>query len=453
MTTERSNGNGRVRRAWFAAVAAVCAGFAADAGNLDAVFLRGRTLEDKVFYAPGEKMTFELRLTDAANLPEDVWFIKWTRTGDDGKREEGKSPASAAKPFVLATSLDKPGFVRIYAELVDKNGKVYRKDAAKYKNEAGLIFFDGGAGVQPEKLQGVPEPADFDAFWAKQKARLAAMPMTVVRKELTSKRGRVYAVEISCPSVRPVTGYLRMPADASAEKRYPCHLETHGYSYSPSHPHGPPQEVEDGKITLNINAHGMRLPVFGGDEAYYRALEWEISSGRVGYAFDSNQNKDPEIAYFNGMALRVMRALQYLKSLPEWNGKDLIAQGGSQGGMQTIWAAALDPQVTRAEATVPWCCDIGGTEFGRNRGDEYIGWVPALGYYDPINMARRISKTCQTVIPRAGLGDYVCPPSGVAILYNNIHGPKKITWVQGSTHGWAPPQPNQTYTYSANGAE
>ena len=125
---------------------------------MDAVFLRGRTLENKVFYAPGEKMTFELRLTDAANLPEDVWFIKWTRTGDDGKREEGKTPASAAKPLVLATSLDKPGFVRIYAELVDKNGKVYRKDAAKYKNEAGLIFFDGGAGVQPEKLQGVPEP-------------------------------------------------------------------------------------------------------------------------------------------------------------------------------------------------------------------------------------------------------------------------------------------------------
>ena len=191
-----------------------------------------------------------------------------------------------------------------------------------------------------------------------------------------------------------MTGYLRMPADASAEKRYPCHLETHGYSYDPRHPHWPPQEVEDGKITLNINAHGMRLPVFGGDEAYYRALEWEISSGRVGYAFDSNQNKDPEIAYFNGMALRVMRALEYLKSLPEWNGKDLIAQGGSQGGMQTIWAAALDPQVTRAEATVPWCCDLGGVTLGRNTGGWRIGWVPALGYYDPINMARRIPKTC-----------------------------------------------------------
>ncbi len=355
----------------------------------------------------------------------------------------GQAPAFADSPLVVETTLSTPGFVRIYAKIVGKDGK-------PHKNRYGTIDFDGGAGVQPEKLQGVPEPADFDAFWAKQKARLGAMPMTVVRKEIPCKKGRVYAVGISCPSVRPVTGYLRMPADASAAKRYPCHLWTHGYGYSP---HEPPQDAADDKIVLEINAHGMRLAAFDADEAYHKALAWEIRSGGMGYAFDPKQNGDPELAYFNGMALRVMRALEYLKSLPEWNGRDLVAEGTSQGGMQTIWAAALDPQVTRAEATVPWCCDIGGTEFGRNRGDEYIGWVPALGYYDPVNMARRISKTCQTVIPRAGLGDYVCPPSGVAILYNNIPGPKKITWLQGSTHGWIPPYPSQSCTCRANGAE
>jgi len=69
-------------------------------------------------------------------------------------------------------------------------------------------------------------------------------------------------------------------------------------------------------------------------------------------------------------------------------------------------------------------------------------------------MARRIPKTCLTVIPRAGLGDYVCPPSGLAVLYNNIPGPKKIVWMQGSTHGYIPPQKdNQIFTWTANGAE
>ena len=36
---------------------------------------------------------------------------------------------------------------------------------------------------------------------------------------------------------------------------------------------------------------------------------------------------------------------------------------------------------------------------------------------------------------------HTCPPSGVAILYNNIKSPKKIRWFQGSTHGYVPPNP------------
>jgi len=47
------------------------------------------------------------------------------------------------------------------------------------------------------------------------------------------------------------------------------------------------------------------------------------------------------------------------------------------------------------------------------------------------------------VISRAGLGDYVCPPSGLAILYNNIKSPKNIVWVQGSTHGFVPQNPQK----------
>ncbi len=442
-----------IKRLCFAAFAAFGMGFAAFAGEWDGVLLQGRTLEDKAFYAPGEKMTFELRLTGAEQATNRACFIKWVRTGDDGKREEGKVPASADEPLVLETSLDKPGFVRIFAELVDKDGKPCRKDAEKYKGEHNKIFFDGGAGVEPEKLQSVPEPADFDAFWTKQKARLVAMPMTVRRKELPSQQGRVYAVEISCPSVRPVTGYLQVPADASPTNRYPCRLDLHGYGYYPN-PKAPTGAWHKDALVLSINAHGLRLPEFGADAAYYKALEWEIKSNGHTYGFDPKQNADPETAYFNGMALRVMRALQYLKSLPEWNGKDLIASGGSQGGLQTIWAAALDPDVTRAESTITWCCDMGGTELGRNRGGWYVRWVPALGYYDPVNMARRIPKTCLTVIPRAGLGDYTCPPSGLAVLYNNIPGPKKIVWMQGSTHGYIPPQKdNQIFTWTANGAE
>ncbi len=437
----------RSSRIGIAAFAAFVGAFVAFAGELDSALLRGRTVEGKAFYAPGETMTFELRLTDADALPSNTYFIAWNRTGDDGVRKEGRVPASKTEPLQIKTSLDKPGFVRIYAELVDASGKGYRKDSAKYAGDKSRIFFDGGAGVQPEKLQSVPEPKDFDAFWARQRARLAAVPMTVQRKEVPSTWGRVYAIEIACAGDRPVTGYLSMPPDASPEKRYPCNLETHGYSYNP--PHNPPKSARGGMIVLNINAHGMKLPAFGADAAYYKALGEEIKSNGKSYAFDIEQNKNPETAYFNGMALRVMRALEYLRSLPEWDGKELFASGGSQGGLQTIWAAGLDPHVTRADSSITWCCDMGGTEYGRLRGGWYIRWTPALGYYDPVNVARRIPKTCLTNIPRAGLGDYTCPPSGLAILYNNIPGPKTIKWVQGSTHGYVPPEPNQSFRFES----
>lgn len=46
------------------------------------------------------------------------------------------------------------------------------------------------------------------------------------------------------------------------------------------------------------------------------------------------------------MYLRVLRALDYVKTLPEWDGKNLIVIGSSQCGAQAIVAAALDPQVS-----------------------------------------------------------------------------------------------------------
>lgn len=164
-----------------------------------------------------------------------------------------------------------------------------------------------------------------------------------------------------------------------------------------------------------------------------------MSNGHT-HGFDPKQNSDPETAYFCGMTYRVMRGAEYLKSRPEWNGKDFIVTGASQGGLQAIWAAALVPGVTSAMVQIPWCCDIGGTSIGRNHGEWYVQWVPALGYYDPANMARLIPKGCRVAVTHAGIGDYTCPPTGVAVFYNNLTCSKMIKWSQGATHGYTPPE-------------
>lgn len=112
--------------------------------------------------------------------------------------------------------------------------------------------------------------------------------------------------------------------------------------------------------------------------------------------------------------------MQVTKKCLEWNGKDLIVAGGSQGGLQTMWAAALDPDVTEAYPYITWCCDLAGTaKKQRISGGWRIPYVAGLDYFDAVFMAKRIKKA-KVVITRAGLGDYVCPPSGLAISYRNL---------------------------------
>ena len=59
------------------------------------------------------------------------------------------------------------------------------------------------------------------------------------------------------------------------------------------------------------------------------------------------------------MVLRVMRALDYVTSRPEWSRQDLLVQGTSQGGLQASWAAGLAPDVTLASVSINWNCDLG----------------------------------------------------------------------------------------------
>ena len=441
-------------------LASIFAAVAAFGGVLDNAWIKGTTDKDPITYKPGEKMVFTLAVQGLdGELPDGEYFLQWTRSGDDGIRETGKEPLTA-KPFTYETKIDKPGFVRIQANVVDKDGKRYVKqytgDTTTPEGKAAMnrfertnraVFFDGGAGADIEALRTEPEPADFDAFWAKQYARLDLVPIKDDRIEIkcSNPKARLYAIRIDCAGLRPVTGYLSIPKAVESGVTFPARLETHGYSGDRCN-HPTPTWARDNEIVLNINAHGLKLVEFGATEADTKALRWEVRSHDLSYAFDPKQNTDPEVAYFNGMVLRVKRGLQFLKTVKGWNGRDLIASGGSQGGLQTIWAAACGEGVTRAESGITWNCDMYTN--GKLRKDQslklaadgwYIPWVDALGYYDAAIFGKRIPKSCRTVITRAGLGDYCCPPTGLAKLWNNIPGNKEIHWVQGSQHGYVPP--------------
>lgn len=427
------------------AAAAFCTVALADANPFATAKLTFTSDKDG-FYAVGEEMKFTIKLDGVAGPVPAGYAVKWFRRGDDkGDKDDtcvdrGVFPLPLPEPCVWKTTIDRPGFVHLGVYLVDAKGEKV-KDAKDRP-----IAFDGGSGAAVDKIGGAGEPADFDAFWAKRKARLASVPMVVDRREFPSSDAgvRIWAVSVRCAGARPMTGWLTMPADASAERRYPAECTYDGYSGTSVDV--PPKGGPKGVIRLHVNAHGWEL---AREKEYYAEFYCAIRSAGREYAQDTASNKNADWAYFSGMTYRVMRSVEYVKSLPEWNGRDLRVSGGSQGGLQALWAAALDPSVTVATPSIPWCCDLGGRgKFGR-----IGGWRPnyteALAYYDPVNLAKRIPGTCRVLV-RCGLGDYVCPPSGMCVLYNNMRCPKKIVWNQGQKHG-GPPDPRvQEFSFQSD---
>ncbi|MBE6357227.1 MAG: acetylxylan esterase [Lentisphaerae bacterium] len=402
-------------------IAAVC--FAAP---LKDVYINGSTNKSPLTYQKNEEMVFSFEVVPEGNSLEGL-FLKYTRHGDDGKTSSGKVPAS--EKLVVKTSLDRAGFVGISVYLVDSVG-IRMQDQEKRN-----IMFYAGAAVDPEKLTDCGEPEDFDEFWKAQRAKLDKVPFKeLVERKFVKSDGKLnfYTVSIPCAGPRPATGFLCIPVNA---KKRSLLADVHFMGYGTVIQRLPGWALKD-RITLIINAHGYEMLR---DDAYYKNFFQQIRSNGHAYAFDPIENQDREKCYFNGMSLRVMRSLDYIKTVPEWNGRVLRVTGGSQGGLQTMWAAALDKDITEAIPSITWCCDMAGqSKKQRYHGTWRVPYTRAMDYFDPVFMAKRV-KTPYVYISRAGMGDYICPPSGLAVCWNNLDVPhKKMVWVQGSTHGFIP---------------
>ncbi|MBP5285296.1 MAG: acetylxylan esterase [Kiritimatiellae bacterium] len=418
----------------------------ASANEFDAVVCRGATRSpDPVGYAAGEPIVFELSFENAPDsLFDGSCRLDWKRQGDDGQTTTGSLAIENREPLEIATSLDRPGFVFVTADVVRAaDGTPVLRDvlaqgAQEWEGLGRELHFALGAGVETGKIApAIEEPEDFDEFWARQKARLAAVPVRAEEIPMDFGDGGFdfLRVKVDCAGPRPVFGVLAIPANAEP-KSLKAVVEVHGYGVFRQ---GRPWSAQPGRMVFSINAHGVD-PLC--DDAAYAEFEDGIRTPKWTYAFSPHQNEYPEGCYFNGMALRVMRAFDYVRTRPEWNGADLEVEGGSQGGAQSLWAAGLVDGLTAARPEVPWMCDVNAPAAGRFCSPWRLGYAPGLAYYDAIFHARRAK--CFVDVKRAGLGDDVCVPSGIAAMFNNLpEGCRRILWIQGARHGYVPPPPGQ----------
>jgi cephalosporin-C deacetylase-like acetyl esterase len=215
----------------------------------------------------------------------------------------------------------------------------------------------------------------------------------------------------------------------------PAALSLHAAGARSSSLQGAWNHAKRNRLAMDINAHGSPN---GRPAQYYR----DLLAGEL-RRYSTRGMDSRETCYFLGMYLRLMRAMEFLTSQPEWDGKTLIALGSSQGGAQAIVAAGLDERVTIVSAGLPALCDLTASEAGRA-----AGWPigkrklseeerETLRYFDVCNFAAR---TKATAVVRVGLIDRTCWPAGVLAMCNQLQGDKHVLTFPDSGHGYSPPE-------------
>ena len=384
----------------------------------------GYTNKNPLLYSCGEEMRFYVTLVDQnnGNAPVKGRKLVWTLRGDDGAATNGV--ATSDEPLEIKTKTDKPGFVRLTVNVLDENGKRVRETK---KNRD--VCWDGGAGADVNRIEAWPIPADFDAFWDARLAALAKAPCVATLTELKPRTDKVRFAKFLVPmpgEKMPAQGLVAWPKDARPGT-LPLDVEVAGYGFHATHMDEGRAAAGAGKIMVSITCQGEEPRR---EEAYYKNLQTNVCRN---YCFRNNDGR-PEETDFYKMLMRNAMALRWTKTLPQWNGCDIKVHGGSIGGYQSIGLAALDPQVSAVSSFIPWCADFAGATKFKRMGGWAPEWTKALDYVALAHLATRVRCPVSMTI---GLGDYICPPSGEILLFNNLRGKKTLNAKQNMGHGSA----------------
>ncbi len=281
-------------------------------------------------------------------------------------------------------------------------------------------------GYSPEAIRPtVKLPEDFTAFWEAAKAEAAKVPMDArltLLPEYSTPTVDVYLVNLqNYKKGQRMYGYLCKP---KAPGKYPVLMSPPGAGVKPQRPST--AYADRGFISLSIEIHGIDPRLDAGTYA-------DLSRAFGSYMYYDLDNRDRY--YYKKVYLGCVRAIDFLCSLPEFDGKNVVVTGGSQGGALSIVTAALDPRVTCLAAFYPALCDMEGYLHGRAGGWPHL-FAPAnrgvtdtpekiatAAYYDVVNFARNVK------VPgfySFGYNDNTCPPTSVFAAVNSVTAPKEV---------------------------
>lgn len=374
-------------------------------------------------YRTGEQATLTIEAYKGGNALDGVKVFY--RTGNEMSLPEERDSTvfRAGKANIPIGTRTEPGF-----RACDLSFSVYGKE---YKDLVKVAF--SHEAIKPL----TPMPADFDGFWRKavEEARQTDLtPEITPLPKYSNDSIEVALVRLNVgPGGRNMYGYLTRPRDG---KKHPVLFCPPGAGSKKIEP--TTYYSEHGYIYLNINIHNGCNPELS-DEEY-------AAPRRAAGGYERRGIADKDSFYYRSVYAGCSRCVDFLCSLPDWDGRNVGVTGGSQGGALTIVTAALNQKVTFCAPFYPALCDLLGFRQGRAGGwpkyfrdrQEAAGAELTLPYYDVANFARKL--TCP-VFFSFGYNDDTCSPTSTYAAYNVITAPKTLAVTPTSGH-WRFPETN-----------
>ncbi|HCO66872.1 MAG TPA: acetylxylan esterase [Dysgonomonas sp.] len=384
-------------------------------------------------YKEGETVKFKISVLKS-NIPLNNVEIRYEISEDMMPvHKSGTLTLKNGTAVVDAGAMAKAGFLRCQV-------------TAKYKEREykGMAT----AGISPGRIEPVTLlPDDFTAFWEDAKAEAAKVPMdikmTLVPEKCTEKVN-VYNVNIqSFRNNNRLYGMLTVPR---GEGKYPAILKVPGAGvrgYS-----GDIGAANRGYIVFEIGIHGIPVNMTG--DVYWNLYEGPLKN----YHSCNLDNRDNY--YYKRVYMGCVRAIDFIFTLPEFDGENLITYGGSQGGALSIITAGLDNRVKGLVSFYPALCDMVGFLHNRAGGwprmfekAEYNKpeYIRTAQYYDVVNFARQVK------VPgfyTYGYNDIVCPPTSVQAALNVIDAPKEVFIIEDTGHYAYPEQRSESWNWVKN---
>jgi cephalosporin-C deacetylase len=381
-------------------------------------------------YRFGEKVGWTVSLPPGGQAGGDYTYTIKRNNFDVIKT--GKLDFSSGSDTIEVT-LDQPAMV--YVQISPPGGGSV--------GEAPAVW---GAAVAPEKLQpSAARPADFDDFWKSKIKMLEAIPPNPVLTPSDSGRSGIEYATIQLDHINGTHVYGQIAKPARGGKFPGLVIFQWASPPYPLQKEWVTDRAAEGWLALNIEPHDV-LP--DQPPSYYKALPEALKN----YQSIGNDNRDK--CYFLQMYLADYRAVEYLASRPDWDGKTLIVRGISMGGQQSLCVAGLNRKVTGVIVDEPSGCDSNGPLHGRASG--YPNWpannpkiMETALYFDAVNFASLIKVPSLVAM---GFVDTVAPPVGIWTAFNQIEAPKEAVPMIDSPHNYLA-TPAQQWPYTHRSAE